>query len=375
MAQRDPYEVLGVPRDASADEIKSAYRRLARKYHPDVNPGDTEAEEKFKEIGSAYSVLSDPEKRQRFDRFGSTEDSGGDFFGGGQAGGFTDLFDMFFGGMAGGGGGGRRQQRMGRDGGDIEIQLDLTLRDVLNGVQKEVNIERLSECDACSGKGGEGGTLPISCPTCNGSGMVTQVRDTFIGRMQTSAPCGTCRGQGWTIKDPCKKCGGQGVVPNEARVMITIPAGVENGNTLQIPGQGHDGMAGGSPGNLYAHLRIKRDNRFQREGQTLYTIVEATFAQAALGHTVQFEGVAEPLELQIPAGTQPGTQLAIKNVGLPPLHGGKRGDVVVQVTVKVPTKLNEAQSKLLREFAEVSGEDLPVEENRGLLGGLFGKKK
>lgn len=373
MAQRDPYEVLGVPRDSSADELKSAYRRLARKYHPDVNPGDTEAEEKFKEIGSAYSVLSDPDKRAKFDRFGTTEDGPGDFFGGGQGGNFNDLFEMFFGGA--GGGGGRRQQRMGRDGGDVEIQLELTLQDVLNGVQKEVTIERLTECDSCSGKGGEGGSLPTACPTCKGSGMVTQVRDTFIGRMQTSAPCGTCRGQGWTIKDPCKKCAGQGVVPEESRVLITVPAGVENGNTLQIPGQGHDGMAGGSPGNLYAHLRLKRDNRFQRDGQTLYTLIEATFAQAALGHSVTLEGVSETHELEIPAGTQPGTQIAVKNAGLPPLHGGRRGDLIVQVAVKVPTKLNDAQAKLLREFAEVSGEDMPSGENRGLLGGLFGKKK
>ncbi len=372
MAQRDPYEVLGVPRDSSADEIKSAYRRLARKYHPDVNPGDSEAEEKFKEIGSAYSVLSDPEKRARFDRYGSTEDSGQDFFGG-QAGGFTDLFDMFFGGMAGGGS--RRQQSMGRDGGDVEIQIELTLQDVLNGVQKEVMVERLTECDACSGKGGEGGTLPTACPSCKGSGMVTQVRDTFIGRMQTSAPCGACRGQGWVVKDPCSQCGGQGVNPEEARVLITIPAGVEHGNTLQVPGQGHDGMAGGSPGNLYAHLRVKRDSRFQRDGQTLYTLLEATFAQAALGHTVTFEGVAETHELEIPAGTQPGTQIAVKNGGLPPLHGGRRGDLIVQIAVKVPTKLNDTQAKLLREFAEVSGEELPSGENRGLLGGLFGKKK
>lgn len=372
MAQRDPYEVLGVPRDSSADEIKSAYRRLARKYHPDVNPGDHSAEEKFKEIGSAYSVLSDADKRAKFDRFGTTEDSPQDPFFGGQGGGFNDLFEMFFGGAAGGG---RRQQRMGRDGGDIEIQLDLSLPDVLSGVQREVTIERLTECNACSGKGGEGGAPPVACQTCHGSGMVSQVRDTFIGRMQTSAPCTTCRGQGWTIKDPCKKCGGQGVAPEQSRVLITIPAGVENGNTLQIPGQGHDGMAGGSPGNLYAHLRVKRDKRFERDGQTLYAAVDATFAQAALGHSVSFDGVVEPHEVEIPAGTQPGTQIAIKNAGLPPLHGGRRGDLILQVNVVVPTKLNDTQVKLLQEFAEVSGEDAPKGENRGLLGGLFGKKK
>ena len=371
MAQRDPYEVLGVPRDASADEVKSAYRRLARKYHPDVNPGDHEAEEKFKEVGAAYAVLSDPDRRSKFDRFGTTEDMPQDAYFGGQ-GGINDLFEAFFGGFAGTG---RRQQRMGRDGGDIEVQLELTLQDVLNGAHKEIAIDRLSECEACSGNGGEGGAPPTHCPACKGTGMVTQVRDTFIGRMQTSAPCPTCRGEGWTVKDPCKKCGGQGVNPEHQRVMVTIPAGVEHGNTLQIPGQGHDGMAGGSPGNLYVHLRVKRDNRFERDGQTVYTAIEATFAQVALGHTVTFAGIEEEHEVVIPAGTQPGERIAIKNAGLPPLHGGRRGDLIVQVDVKIPKKLNETQVKLLREFAEVGGEDLPTGESRGLLGGLFGKKK
>ncbi len=372
MAQRDPYEVLGVPRDASADEIKSAYRRLARKYHPDVNPGDAEAEEKFKEIGSAYGILSDADRRAKFDRFGTTEDMPqGDFFGG-QPGGISDLFEAFF-GMAGAGG--RRAQRMGREGGDIEVQLELSLKEVLNGVQKEITIERMSECDACSGNGGENGTPPTQCTACRGTGMVTQVRDTFIGRMQTSAPCPTCRGEGWTIPNPCNKCGGQGVTPENQRVLITVPAGVEHGNTLQIPGQGHDGMAGGGPGNLYVHLRVQRDKRFERRGQTLYTVVEATFAQAAIGHTVQIDGIEDTHEVTIPAGTQPGTQVVVKGAGLPPLHGGRRGDIIVQISVSIPTKLNDTQIKLLKEFAEVSGEDVPSGENRGLLGGLFGKKK
>jgi len=374
MAQRDPYEVLGVPRDASADEIKSAYRRLARKYHPDVNPGDSAAEEQFKEVGSAYSVLSDPEKRARFDRFGSTDDVPQDpFFGGqGGVGGFTDLFEMFFGGGAGGG---RRQQRVGRDGGDIEIQIDLTLKDVLEGVHQEVTVERMTECDACGGNGGEGGAPPTACGTCKGTGMVSQVRETLIGRMQTSSPCPTCRGLGWTIANPCHKCGGQGVTPVTARAMLTIPAGVENGNTLQVPGQGHDGMAGGSPGNLYVHIRVKQDKRFQREGQALFAGLNVSFAQAALGHSLEIEGVAENHEVEIPPGTQPGTRIQIRGAGLPPLHGGRRGDMVVQINVAVPTKLSEAQVKLLQEFAEVSGEDVPKGGSKGLLGGLFGKKK
>ncbi|MBN9501041.1 MAG: molecular chaperone DnaJ [Armatimonadetes bacterium 55-13] len=373
MSQRDPYEVLGVPRDASADEIKTAYRRLARKFHPDVNPGDNEAEEKFKEIGSAYGILSDTEKRARFDRFGSTDDQPQDpFFGGQGGGGLHDIFEMFFGGMAGGQ---ARRQRMGRDGGDIEVQVELTLQEVIEGVQKEVTVDRMTECSACGGNGGENGAPPTACPTCKGAGVVSRVQDTIIGRMQTSVECPTCRGRGWTITDPCKKCNGQGVTQEVARVLVTIPAGVENGNAMQIPGQGHDGMAGGSPGNLYVHIRIKQDKSFQRDGQTLFTVLEATFAQAAMGHTVEIAGVAETHEIGIPAGTQPGTRLQIKGGGLPPLHGGRRGDLIVQVNVKVPTKLSDAQVKLLKEFAEVSGEDEPRGESKGLLGGLFGKKK
>ncbi|MDR3691292.1 MAG: molecular chaperone DnaJ [Fimbriimonas sp.] len=371
MPSKDPYEVLGVSRTADSDEIKSAYRRMARRYHPDVNPNDPSAEEKFKEVGAAYSILSDPTKRARFDQTGSTDDAPTDpFFGGGN---ISDLFDVFF-GAAGGGGGGRR--RMGRDGEDIRVDLELTLRDVINGIHTEVAVNRKAECDACKGTGVEGGKAPETCSTCRGQGQVSTVRNTFIGQVRTSAPCPTCGGAGTVIKDPCKKCKGRAVLPETAKVSVNIPPGFEDGATLHVPGQGSDGVGEGRPGDLYVVLQVADDSRFQRHGQTLYTMLEATFAQAALGDRLEISGVDENFELTIPAGTQPGTQIAIRSGGLPPLHGGRRGDLVVQVNVKVPTKLSDAEAKLIRDFAELRGETLPKEDEKGgILGGLFHKKR
>lgn len=372
MAKRDPYEVLGVSRGASADEIKTAYRRLARRYHPDVNPNDPEAEDKFKEVGAAYSVLSDPDRRMRFDQYGVTDDMPQDPFGG-MAGGMSDLFDMFFGGMGQQTGGRRRQ---GRDGQDIQTQVELTLKDVITGVEREVTIERDTECPACRGTGVEGGKQPETCPTCRGVGAVTAVRNTFIGQVRTQTTCSTCGGQGSMIKDPCKRCRGIGVTRETAKVSLKIPPGVEDGATMHLPGQGGEGTGAGRPGDLYVVLRVKADKRFERRGQTLLTGVTLTFAQACLGDHFEIEGVDEVLPITIEAGTQPGTQVVLKGAGLPPLHGGRRGDLVVETAVKVPTKLNEAQVKLIRELAEVSGEALPKGDDRSsFLGGLFSKKK
>ena len=372
MPSKDPYEVLGVSRSADADEIKSAYRRLARRYHPDVNPNDPSAEEKFKEVGAAYSVLSDPNKRARFDQTGSTDDAPQDpFFGGGN---ISDLFDVFFGAGNGGGGGGRR--RVGRDGEDARVDLQLTLSEVINGIQTEVTVNRKATCTSCTGTGVEGGKAPETCTTCKGQGQVSTVRNTFIGQVRTSAPCPTCHGNGTVIKDPCKACKGRAVIPETAKVNVTIPPGFDDGATLHVPGQGSDGVGEGRPGDLYVVLQIANDRRFQRHGQTLYTILEATFAQASLGDRLEIEGVDDTFELTVPAGTQPGTQIAIKGAGLPPLHGGRRGDLVVQVNVKVPQKLSDAEVKLIREFAELRGEAVPKgDEKGGILGGLFHKKR
>jgi molecular chaperone DnaJ len=367
MPSRDPYEVLGVSRSAGADEIKSAYRRLARRYHPDVNPNDPNAEDHFKEVGEAYSILSDPEKKDRFDRFGTVDGpsmQGQEFFGG-----FSDLFEAFFGTAQGGG----RRSR-GRDGSDIRLDLQLTLLDVLNGTQKDVELERLAECDECHGLGTEGGKAPETCPTCKGQGVIASVRSTFIGQVRTQGPCPTCGGMGTIIKDPCHVCKGNGVVPKTETVHLTVPPGFEDGATMHLPGQGNDGSGGGRPGDLYAVLHVENDSRFERRGQTLFTLMELTFAQAALGDQLEISGIEGPVPVAIPAGTQPGTRIPIKAAGLPPLHGGRRGDLQVQVTVKIPEKVSDAEVKLIKELAELRGERVPQGEKGGILG-LFGKKR
>lgn len=368
MPKRDPYEVLGVARSANADEIKSAYRRLARRYHPDVNPDDPSAEEKFKEVGEAYSILSDAQKRARFDQTGSTEEMPQDpFFGGGN---ISDLFDMFFGGMQGPG-----RVRRGRDGDDIRADVELTLSEVIGGIEKDIEVNRLAECPGCHGTGVEGGGQPPTCPTCRGQGVVSTVRNTFLGQVRTQTACPTCNGTGTQIKNPCHVCKGQMVVPETATVTVHIPPGVESGATMQVPGQGSDGVGEGRQGDLYVVLHVKEDRRFERRGQTLYTRLDIGFPQAALGDQVEIEGVDETIELSVPAGTQPGTQIPLRGSGLPPLHGGKRGDLIVQVQVKVPTKLSEAEARLIRELAELNGPAPKGEDRGGLLGGLFGKKK
>jgi molecular chaperone DnaJ len=369
MPIQDPYEVLGVSRTAAADEIKSAYRRLARRYHPDVNPNDPASEEKFKEVGEAYSILSDPAKKDQFDRFGITDGQQqmqGDPF----SGGFSDIFDAFFGGVQG-----TNRRSRGRDGSDLRIDLELTLLDVINGAQREVEVDRMGECDDCHGTGVEGGRQPETCPACKGQGVVSTVRNTFLGQVRTQTSCPNCQGTGVIIKDRCKSCQGNGVVQKREHVSLTIPAGVETGATMHLPAQGNDGSGGGRPGDLYVVLHVKEVPQFERRGQTLFTTVDLTFAQAALGDHLEIQGVEGPLELSIPAGVQPGTRIPLKGHGLPPLHGGRRGDLMVQATVKIPERLSEAEAKLVREFAELRGETVPKgAEKHGILG-LFGKKK
>jgi len=369
MPQRDPYEVLGVSRSASADEIRTAYRKLARKYHPDVNKDNPDAEAQFKEIGYAYEILSDADKRARFDQFGTADDQG---MAGGHGGAtdFGDIFDMFFGGTQQG-----RRRSMARDGHDVQAEVELTLLDVLNGADKEVTVRRDAKCDACHGTGGEGGAPPAACEHCRGTGAVSQIRNTFIGQVRTQTPCPVCHGEGMIVKERCKQCAGRGVRAEIANIPVKIPPGVEDGARMQLTGFGGEGVLGGQPGDLYVRLNVAEDDRFERHGTTLYAPMDISFVQAAMGDSLQLEGVDAPVSIDVPGGTQPGTQLTVRGAGLPPLHGGRRGDMIVQVQVRVPEKLNEAQTKALREFAEASGEKVPEESGKGLLGGFFGKKK
>ncbi|MBX3119184.1 MAG: molecular chaperone DnaJ [Fimbriimonadaceae bacterium] len=367
---RDPYEVLSVSRDASADEIKSAFRRLAREHHPDVNQGNPESEERFKEIGQAYAVLSDPEKKARYDQFGTAEEiPSGNFQNFGD---FADIFQMFFGNMAGG----QSQRNVGRDGDDLRADIKLTLQEVITGVTKEVSYRRQAKCGTCGGKGTEGGVEPDVCTNCNGAGMVGRMQQTIFGTVQTSATCPTCRGAGTIIKKPCNVCRGQGLVVEEAKATVDIPAGIESGTRIQIPGKGSDGTGYGMSGGLYVFIEVEEDERFERHGQDVAMRLNLTFSQAAMGDEISVEGIDSDYDVEVPAGTQPGEYLRVQGAGLPPLHGGRRGDLVLVTNIAVPEKLTEGQIEQIKKLAEAFGEPIPKgSSGGGLLGGLFKKKR
>ena len=367
MTTRDLYEVLGVARGASAEEIKSAYRRLARQHHPDVNPNEPEAEEKFKEIGYAYNVLSDPEKRARYDQFGVVDDMPQDPFFAGSAS-FTDIFDLFFGGMQG-----ARSGRRGQDGADLQTRVEITLEEVVEGAHREVTISRMIACSECHGSGSEGGTAPETCKQCGGAGVMTRMQNTFIGTVRTSVTCPSCGGSGAVITKPCPKCKGRKQIAEKATIPVDIPAGVESGTSMQVTGEGNQGLGGGRAGDLYVGIVVREDSRFERDRQDLHTRVDVTFAQASLGDEIAIGGVGEDHKVDLPQGVQPGEMLSIKGGGLPPLHGGRRGTLYAHVNVIVPKKLNEEQKELIVKLAEASGEPIP-KGDKGILGGLFKKK-
>lgn len=367
MTGKDPYEVLGVARGASQDEIKAAYRKLARQYHPDVNPGSAEAEERFKEIANAYAILGDPEKRAKYDQFGVTDDIPQDpFFGGA---GISDLFDMFFGGSG-------SRSRGPQNGADVEADLTISLKEVLSGCTRTVTYERPARCATCGGVGAEPGSSPETCHSCGGSGQVTRVQSTFLGQIRTSAPCNVCRGEGAVIKNPCGACKARKLRLERISVEVKVPPGVDDGATLHVPGKGGDALGAGRPGDLYVHLLVEPDERFERNGMDLLSRVGITYPQAVLGDELLFDGLDQEIQLQIPPGTQPGTVFRVRNAGLPRLHGGPRGDMLVEVVLLVPAKVTDAQEKLLREYAELAGDEQPRGEGVGsVLGGLFKRKK
>ncbi len=374
MSVADPYALLEVSRDASADEIKSSYRKLARKYHPDVNPDNPEAEEKFKELSQAYAILSDPEKKAQFDRFGSVEDipSGADFSSQVD---LSDLFDAFFGGSGGfGGGGGARRRSNGVDGEDLRADASISLIDVLTGSDYPISYKRMAKCGTCNGSRAAEGSSPKTCESCHGQGSVTKVQDTFIGRVQTSTTCPACRGEGKIIENPCGNCNGRGLEVVEDEVSIKIPPGIEDGMTLRISGKGSDGLGAGVPGDLYVMLHVEADERFSRQGENLYTDINLTYPQVALGDRVTVEGLTDEIELEVKPGTQPGHEFRLKGEGLPRLHGGARGSLYARVNLAVPKKSNDAEGELLREYARETGGPIPQEPSGGILDGIFGKK-
>ena len=350
--KRDHYEVLGVEKSAGEQDIKKAYRKLARQYHPDANPGDKAAEEKFKEVTDAYEVLSDPDKKARYDRFGHDGMNASDFGGFGETGGFGDIFDMFFGG--GGGGGGRRNAA--QRGADLRYVMKLTFEEAVFGTEKEIQVPRDETCSDCQGSGAAPGTHPSTCSQCSGSGQVKMVQRTPFGQIQTARPCPSCNGEGRTISTPCKACSGKGKVRKVKTLKINVPKGSEDGLNLRLGGDGEAGARGGPAGDLYIALQVQSHRFFEREGNDIYCEIPITFVQAALGAEIDVPTLDGVVKMKVPEGTQTGTLFRLKGHGVPHRRGSGRGDQHVRAVLSTPTKLNDKQKKLLQEFAEVTPE-------------------
>lgn len=348
--KRDYYEVLGLTREASKDDIKSAYRRLAKQYHPDVNKEDG-AEEKFKELSEAYSVLSDDEKRASYNRYGHAAFQGG--AGMSDFGGFTvdDIFEQFFGSFGGGTRGGNTR-RGPRRGADLRHELNLTFDEAMHGAQKEIEITRAEICPTCSGKGAEPGTEPQRCSTCKGTGEIRQVRQTFLGSMVNVSTCPTCNGTGETIATPCHTCKGRTRVRNTKKLTVNIPPGVDTGTQIRLSGEGEPGSGGGPAGNLYVVLGVQPHPYFRRRGDDIWMEFNLNIAQAALGADVTVPTVDGEEKLKIPSGTQPGTVFPLRHKGVPRLQRSGRGDQFVVINVAIPTSLNADQKRLLKDLSK-----------------------
>lgn len=358
-AKQDFYKVLGVSRDASAEEIKKAYRQMARKYHPDVNRDDPKAEDKFKEISDAYEVLSDPQKREVYDRFGPdafdpTKNTGAGGFGGGfggfdfdDLGGFGDLFDVIFGGAASG----RRRRSGPQRGADREIRLEINFEDAVFGMEKEIELPRMEKCDSCKGSGAEPGSNVKTCPDCNGNGQTRTVQSTPFGRFESVKTCNRCRGEGRIVEKPCSSCRGTGHVKRNRKIDVRIPAGIDSGSRLRIQGEGEIGLKGGGPGDLYITIVVKPHHSFRRDGYNLISTLEIDFVQASLGDEIEVPLLGgASYNLSIPEGTQPGDVITVKNKGIPHLHSHRNGDLNVIIKVRIPKKLSKRQKELLNEF-------------------------
>jgi len=365
---RDLYEVLGVSRSASNDEIKRAYRSLARQHHPDANRDDPNAEERFKEATRAYEILRDPERRRRYEQFGDDGTGGRSARAGDFGGGISDLFDAFFGGDPFGGRGGRGPAGPGR-GVDAELAIELTLEEAAFGVTRTLEIRLPVECERCDGSGCERGTHPTRCDACGGSGEIREVRRTILGQMVTAAPCFTCGATGSRVLSPCRDCGGEGSVEAPRSVDIEVPSGVDDGQRLRLSGRGPAGPRGGVPGDLYVGIRVAPHAELERHGDDLLCTRSVAFTQAALGARIEIATLEGPDELVMPPGTQAGHRFRLKGRGVPSLRGRARGDLVVQVDVAVPTRLSSEEAELLARLAELRGEAVEPAEP-GLLSRL-----
>lgn len=359
--KRDYYEVLGVSKGASADEIKKAYRKLAKKYHPDLNPGDKakEAEEKFKEASEAYEVLSDDNKRQRYDQFGHAgvdpnAGAGGAYGGGfGGFGGFEDIFDLFGGGF---GGGTRRNPNAPKQGSDVQVRVDLTFEEACFGKEIEVSVRRMEKCSDCGGSGAAKGSSPVTCSVCGGTGQVRTVRNTMFGQMQNVSPCNKCGGKGKVVNNPCSSCGGKGEVYKTRKIKVKIPAGIDTGQMVSVSGQGNAGKNGGPNGDLLVAVNVKKHTFFTRQNYDIMCEFPITFVEAALGAEIEVPTIDGKVSYDIPEGTQSETVFRLKGRGVPKIHGGgARGDQYVRVVVETPKGLNKEQKDLLKQFGESVG--------------------
>jgi len=360
--KKDYYEILGVPRDATQEEIKRAYKKLAKKWHPDLNPENKEeAEEKFKEITEAYQVLSDPEKRAQYDRFGYVGDqpfsyntTGGssgsifqDLFGD-----FEDIFDMFFGRRPGAS---TTRERTSRPGEDIHHFVAIDLEDVLTGKEVPLEYERRVICSACNGTGAEGGNSFRICPRCGGTGVIREEQRTFFGSFVNTYTCNLCGGTGRIVDKKCHVCAGTGFIREKKKIKLKIPPGIEDGARLRVSGGGHAGINGGPNGDLYVTVKIRPHPVFQRKGDDIYSEVSLHFLQAILGSTIEIQTLEGPTKLKIKPGTQPGTLLRLRGKGLSNMRNGKRGDMYVKVKVEIPTKVSREERKILEKLADISG--------------------
>jgi len=368
-AKRDYYEVLGVSKDASDDDIKKAYRKLAKENHPDLHPGDKECEERFKEINEAYEILSDPQKKSMYDQYGHAAfDPNAGFGGGAGFDGFGDIFNDIFGGGFGFGdifGSGTRRNSNGpRKGESIRTNVSITFKEAYEGCKKDITVGRVEQCPDCSGSGCKPGTSPDTCPNCKGAGTVRTTQRTPLGMVQSSAPCQQCHGTGKIIKDPCTTCKGMGKIRKQHKINVTIPAGIDDGQTVSLRGQGNAGSNGGPAGDLLVYVIVQPDAKFERDGANILLEQDISYAQAALGGEIKVPTMDGDVNLNIPEGTQTGSVFRMRGKGMPYLRGSGRGDQYVSVHVVVPKKLTDEQKDLLRKFAESVGDDTPKGRKR-----------